>query len=128
MIRTFARWLPAVLLLALFGGSFGLACSDDFEQKMRRPTSNPVGMSDALPEEVLDPSKQPEECPGSQPKEGETCPMVTRASISCRYVTRLCPNSYEVVQTMCCTRGGIWVPCGTYDPCPEGSDVDAAAP
>ena len=124
MFRTIAICLPTGLFLALFGIGFGLGCKDDFEQGRRMPGSNPIGMPDALPEEIIDPSKQPEECPESLPKEGETCPGVTRANIACRYAVRQCPNGYDIVQTMCCNRGSIWVPCDLFDPCPE-AEADA---
>ena len=124
MLRAISIWLPAGLFLVLFGLGLGFGCSDDFETKPRRmPSSNPIAPPDAM-EEVVDPSKQPENCPESLPREGETCPTVTQANITCRYAARQCPNGYDVVQSMCCTRGGIWVPCGTYDPCPE-PEVDA---
>ena len=125
MLRPLATWLPTGLFLVLLGLGLGFACSDD-GPKMRRPTGNPVAMPDAM-EEMIDPSMQSAECPESQPKDGETCPTVTRAMITCRYAVRQCPTSgYNVVHAMCCGKGGIWVPCGIDDPCPEpGSDPDA---
>jgi hypothetical protein len=126
MLRTVMTWLPAGCLLLLFGASLGLGCmNDDLEgSKRRRPSSNPIGMPDALPEEDAG-QGQPENCPESLPKEGETCPTVTRANITCSYAARLCPNEVDSVsQSMCCGRGSVWVPCGTYDPCPV-PEVDA---
>lgn len=118
MLKAVSVWLPAGLFLALFGLGVGFGCSDDFETKRRMPSSNPIAPPDAM-EEVIDPSVQPANCPGSLPREGETCPTVTQANITCRYAARQCPNGYDVVQSMCCARGGIWVACGTADPCPE---------
>jgi hypothetical protein len=126
MRKAIALWLPAGLFLALFSAGLGFGCTDD-EPKMRRPSSDPRGMPDAM-EEVVDPSVQPANCPESLPREGETCPTVTQATITCRYAARQCPNGYDVVQSMCCSRGGIWVPCGTYDPCPEGEGTVDAGP
>ena len=123
MPRAISIWLPAGLFLALFGLGLGFGCSDDFDKKTRRTQQQPDRPARRMAE-VIDPSKQPENCPESLPREGETCPTVTQANITCRYAARQCPDGYDVVQSMCCTRGGIWVPCGTYDPCPE-PEVDA---
>ncbi len=127
MLRTVMTWLPVGCLMLLFGAGLGLGCmNDDLEGSRRRmPSSNPIAAPDALPEEDADQGLQPANCPESQPKEGETCPTVTQANITCRYATRQCPNGTDSVsESMCCGRGSIWVPCGMYDPCPV-SEVDA---
>ena len=98
MLRAIAIWLPAGLFLALFGLGLGFGCSDDFDKQRARPAATRSACPTPC-EEVVDPSKQPEDCPESLPKEGETCPTVTQANITCRYAVRQCPNGYDVVQS-----------------------------
>ena len=128
MVRSGSVIITATLLAA-FGLGLGFGCGDDSESSGRKPMDPSAANYDALPEQdAQDPNVQPVNCPPSTPKEGETCPSVVEANISCRYVVRQCssPNgTYDVTESLCCSRGGIWVPCGINNPC-EGHEVDAS--
>ena len=86
------------------------------EQGRRMPGSTPIAMGPARGGHRTR-RKQPEECPKSLPKEGETCPGVTRVNIACRYAVRQCPTGMTSCRPCAATAAASGSPCGLFVPC-----------
>ena len=112
----------AAALSALGAGCFG---DDDIDTSARRDGGT-FFVPDGAGAEV-DPLAN---CPTAPPKDGETCPAVTEARLSCTFTVDVCTvptGSYDVTVDYCCGRGGTWALCGANStPCDQGR-ADAGA-